>query len=62
MALAGGMLAPLFPAHGPFSHVVLVAVLLAQPGKPRCPNCEKLVERSIAECPHCRVDLRAQPE
>ena len=61
VALGGGLLAPMFPNHGPFSHVVLAAVLFAQPGKPRCPNCEKLMERFIAECTHCHVDLRAQP-
>jgi hypothetical protein len=62
MALGGGLLWPLFPNHGAFSHVVLVAVLVAEPGKPTCPNCQKLVQRAIAECPNCRVDLRAQPE
>ena len=45
----------------PMSHVPFLAMLLARPGKPRCPHCRKRVERGVARCRYCHVDLRAQP-
>ena len=63
ISLGGGIMGPMFPNHGPFSHVVLLTLILAMPGKPRCPNpeCGKLIERFVANCPNCGIDLRSQP-
>lgn len=63
IALGGGIMGPMFPNHGPFSHVVLLTLIFAMPGKPRCPNpqCGKLIERFVASCANCGIDLRSQP-
>ena len=61
LGFGAGITVVLSIAGNPLSHAALLALLLARPGKPPCPNCRRRVERGTRECPGCRVDLGAQP-
>ena len=61
IGFAAGTTLPLVFFGRPMSHVAFAAVLLARPGKPRCPHCDKRIERHTTQCSKCQVDLRAQP-
>ena len=61
LGFTGGVLVIVQFFGNPLSHVVLLSLLLARPGRPPCPNCEKRVERGTRECPKCHVDLSGQP-
>jgi hypothetical protein len=37
---------------GAIGYAILSAI-----SKPKCPNCNKKIERNIPECPYCRVKL-----
>ncbi len=61
IGFAAGTTLPLVFFGRPMSHVAFAAVLLARPGKPRCPHCDKRTERHTTQCAKCQMDLRAQP-
>lgn len=61
LALGAGISIVLNLFGRPMTHLVFLVLLLARSGKPRCPSCKGHVERLVAECPHCLVDLSAQP-